>query len=98
MPRVPRVTVGVPIIKMLRANYGTSQEPGEKTEDKKMRVGFIGLGKMGSAMARNLIKAGHALVVYNRTRSRAEELQPLGARIAGTPGEAAREVQALITM
>ena len=45
-----------------------------------MRVGFIGLGNMGSAMARNLIKSGHELVLYNRTRSRAEELQPLGGR------------------
>src|SRR5256884_4617699 len=94
----PTVTVGVLIIKMVRANYGTSQEPAEKREDKKMRVGFIGLGKMGSAMARNLIKAGHELVLYNRTRSRAEELQPLGARVAGTPGEAASGVEGLITM
>jgi len=49
-------------------------------------------------MARNLIKAGHELVLYNRTRSRAEELQPLGARVTGTPGEAASGVEALITM
>lgn len=53
-----------------------------------MKVGFIGLGSMGSGMARNLIKAGHALVAYNRTRSRAEELQPLGTKVAPTPGEA----------
>jgi 3-hydroxyisobutyrate dehydrogenase-like beta-hydroxyacid dehydrogenase len=82
---------------MVRTNYGTGREPAEKLEDKKMKVGFIGLGKMGSAMARNLIKAGHALVLYNRTRSRAEELQPLGATVAGTPGGAAG-VEALITM
>src|SRR6266568_3253117 len=63
-----------------------------------MKVGFIGLGKMGSAMASNLIKAGHKLVLYNRTRSRAEELRPLGAEVAGTPGEAASGVEALITM
>ena len=37
---------------------------------------------MGSVMARNLIKAGHALTVYNQARSRAEELQPLDATIA----------------
>src|SRR5256714_6810879 len=67
-------------------------------EDKQMKVGFIGLGNMGSAMARNLIKAGHALVIYNRTRSRAEELQPLGARVAETSAEAAHGVEALITM
>ncbi len=50
-----------------------------------MKVGFIGLGNMGSAMARSLIKAGHDLTVYNRTRSRAEALVSLGARIAETP-------------
>jgi 3-hydroxyisobutyrate dehydrogenase-like beta-hydroxyacid dehydrogenase len=63
-----------------------------------MKVGFIGLGNMGSAMARNLIKAGHALMVYNRTRSRADELQSLGARIAETPGEAVADAEALINM
>jgi 3-hydroxyisobutyrate dehydrogenase-like beta-hydroxyacid dehydrogenase len=63
-----------------------------------MKVGFVGLGNMGSAMARNLIKAGHALVVYNKTRSRADELRPLGATVAGTPAEAASGAEALITM
>ena len=43
-----------------------------------MKVGFIGLGNMGSAIARNLIKAGHSLTVYNRTRSRAEGFESLG--------------------
>ena len=42
--------------------------------NKFMNIAFIGLGNMGSGMARNLIKAGHTLTVYNRTRSRAEEL------------------------
>ncbi len=37
---------------------------------------------MGLAMPRNLIKAGHALTVYNQTRSRAEDLEPLGVKIA----------------
>jgi 3-hydroxyisobutyrate dehydrogenase-like beta-hydroxyacid dehydrogenase len=63
-----------------------------------MKVGFVGLGKMGSAMARNLIKAGHALTVYNKTRSRAEELRLLGATIAATSAEAAVGAEALITM
>lgn len=63
-----------------------------------MKVGFIGLGNMGSAMARNLIKAGHLLTVYNRTRSRAEELGSLGATIADSPNEAASGAEALITM
>lgn len=63
-----------------------------------MKVGFIGLGNMGSGMARNLIKAGHALVVYNRTRNRAEALQAAGAKVAETPAEAASQADALITM
>jgi 3-hydroxyisobutyrate dehydrogenase-like beta-hydroxyacid dehydrogenase len=63
-----------------------------------MKVGFIGLGNMGSAIARNLIKMGHTLSVYNRTRSRAEPFASLGARIAETPSEAATDVEALITM
>jgi 3-hydroxyisobutyrate dehydrogenase-like beta-hydroxyacid dehydrogenase len=63
-----------------------------------MKIGFVGLGSMGSGMARNLIKAGHTLVVYNRTRSRAEELRPMGAAVAGAPGEAASGVEVLITM
>ena len=63
-----------------------------------MKIGFIGLGSMGSPMARNLIKAGHALTVYNRTRTRAEEFQSLGGEIADTPGKAASDAEALITM
>src|SRR5258707_5122273 len=63
-----------------------------------MKVGFIGLGNMGSAMARNLIKMGHTLTVYNRTRSRAEPFASLGARIAETPSEAADDADVLITM
>jgi 3-hydroxyisobutyrate dehydrogenase-like beta-hydroxyacid dehydrogenase len=63
-----------------------------------MKVGFIGLGNMGSGMARDLIKAGHALTVYNRTQSRAEALRSLGATVAQTPAEAASDAEALITM
>lgn len=61
-----------------------------------MKVGFIGLGNMGSAIARNLIKAGHDLTVYNRTRSRAEAFASLGARIAETPAEATADAEALV--
>jgi 3-hydroxyisobutyrate dehydrogenase-like beta-hydroxyacid dehydrogenase len=63
-----------------------------------MKVGFIGLGNMGSAIARNLIKDGHTLTVYNRTRSRAEPFASLGARIAETPSEAAADAEVLVTM
>jgi 3-hydroxyisobutyrate dehydrogenase-like beta-hydroxyacid dehydrogenase len=67
-------------------------------EGDSMKVGFIGLGNMGSGMARNLIQAGHGLVVYNRTRSRAEKLQLLGAKVADAPGATAVGAEALITM
>ena len=63
-----------------------------------MRVGFIGLGGMGSGIAKNLIKAGHELAVYNRTRSRADEFVTLGARVAATPAEAASGADVVITM
>ncbi len=63
-----------------------------------MKIGFTGLGMMGSGMARNLIKAGHTLVVFNRTRSRTQELAQLGATVATNPGEAAADAEVLITM
>jgi 3-hydroxyisobutyrate dehydrogenase-like beta-hydroxyacid dehydrogenase len=51
------------------------------------RVGFIGLGGMGSRMASRLLNAGYQVTVYNRTRRRAEDLTRLGASIAGSPRE-----------
>lgn len=63
-----------------------------------MKIGFAGLGNMGSAMARNLSKAGHNLVVYDRTHSRAQALGGVAERIAGSPAEAAIGVEAVITM
>ena len=55
-----------------------------------MRVAFVGAGRMGSAMAGRVAAANHDLVVFNRTRSRAEELaRRTGAQVAGTPREAA---------
>ena len=55
-----------------------------------MDVGFIGLGNMGLAMARNLIKAGHRVTAYNRSRDKAEELAKDGAIVADSPATAAR--------
>jgi 3-hydroxyisobutyrate dehydrogenase-like beta-hydroxyacid dehydrogenase len=63
-----------------------------------MDVAFIGLGNMGSPMAQNLMAAGHKLTVYNRTRTRSEPLQALGAKVAATPREAAGAAPVLITM
>lgn len=54
-----------------------------------MRVGYIGLGIMGSAMAANLLRAGHELLVYNRSAQRVRPLLDLGAAAAGSPAEVA---------
>ncbi len=54
-----------------------------------MEMGFIGLGAMGEPIARNLIKAGYSLQVYNRSRSRAEALMAVRAAVAETPAAAA---------
>jgi 3-hydroxyisobutyrate dehydrogenase-like beta-hydroxyacid dehydrogenase len=62
-----------------------------------MNIGFIGLGRMGSGMAGNLIKAGHEVTVYNRTAARGRALVAQGAKVAATVAEASRG-EALITM
>jgi len=61
-------------------------------------VGFLGLGVMGSGMAGNLLAAGYALRVWNRTAAKAEPLVAQGARRAATPAEAAAAADAVITM
>jgi len=53
-----------------------------------VRIGFIGLGNMGLPIARNLLRAGHQLIVYNRTRSKAETLAAAGAQVASSLREA----------
>jgi 3-hydroxyisobutyrate dehydrogenase len=59
------------------------------SELKKHKLGWIGIGRMGYAMAERLAKAGCDLTVYNRTREKAEPLAKHGARIAGRPAELA---------
>ena len=62
-------------------------------------VAFIGLGRMGAPMATNLARAGHDVVLHNRTRATAEELaSEIGATVAGTPREAAARAPVVITM
>jgi len=63
-----------------------------------MRVGVIGLGIMGVPIARNLLRAGHALTVHTRTRARAAELLAGGATWAESPAAVAAAVDALVTM
>jgi 2-hydroxy-3-oxopropionate reductase len=62
------------------------------------KVGFVGTGIMGAAMARNLLGAGHELVAYNRTKAKAEALAEHGAEVAGSLGEVAEACGVVITM
>src|SRR5260370_35211179 len=63
-----------------------------------MKIGFIGLGIMGSRMATNLQKQGHSLVVVNRTRAKAEPLLGPCGRFADSPAKLAGQVDVLFTM
>jgi 3-hydroxyisobutyrate dehydrogenase-like beta-hydroxyacid dehydrogenase len=62
-----------------------------------MEVGLIGIGNMGAGIAKTLLRAGHRLTVYNRTRSRAEALRSHGAVVAGSIAEACQR-DAVLTM
>jgi 3-hydroxyisobutyrate dehydrogenase-like beta-hydroxyacid dehydrogenase len=61
-------------------------------------VGFIGLGRMGSGMATNILKAGHSLVVYDIDEARTREFAALGAKVATGPADAARQARVVVTM
>ena len=63
-----------------------------------MKLGFIGLGIMGSRMAANLQKHGEALVVFNRTGAKAKPLLDKGASFAESPAKLAEQVDVLFTM
>jgi 3-hydroxyisobutyrate dehydrogenase-like beta-hydroxyacid dehydrogenase len=63
-----------------------------------MRIGFLGLGKMGTPMALRLLAAGHELSVWNRTEGRTEPLLREGAIAAATPAEAELGADVVITM
>ena len=63
-----------------------------------MKIGFIGLGIMGSRMAANLQKHGYDLVVFNRTRAKAQPLIDDGATFAESPAKVAEQVDVLFTM
>jgi len=60
-------------------------------------VGFIGLGKMGKPIAKNILKAGYELTVFNRTADRLKSLDDNGYKIAGSPKEAALGADVVIT-
>lgn len=60
------------------------------------RIAFIGLGSMGLGMASRLAESGYELAVYNRTRAKSEEVGKLGARVADSPADAARDADAVL--
>lgn len=64
----------------------------------KPRVGFIGLGIMGQPMAGHILQAGYPFTVYNRTRSRTEDLASRGARVADSPAQVAETSEIIITI
>jgi 3-hydroxyisobutyrate dehydrogenase-like beta-hydroxyacid dehydrogenase len=57
------------------------------------RISYLGLGAMGSGMASNLLKAGYELTVWNRSAEKCEPFARKGARVAGTPADAVRDVE-----
>ena len=63
-----------------------------------MKIGFIGLGSMGSAIARNLLESGHDLCVFNRSPARAAPLRGAGATVATSPAQAAHSADVVFTM
>ena len=63
-----------------------------------MKIGFIGLGIMGRPMAKNLIKAGHELVVVDFNKEAVKDVESNGASSAGSPAEVLKQVDLVITM
>lgn len=63
-----------------------------------MKIAFIGLGRMGMGMARNLIRAGHMVSACNRSQAKTEALAEHGAHAASCPAEAARDADVVMTM
>src|SRR5437773_5227372 len=61
------------------------------------RIGFIGLGGMGSRMASRLLSAGYGVTVYNRTRHRAEALKRMGASTAESPRGLAESAEIVLS-
>lgn len=62
------------------------------------KIGFVGIGVMGCAMAENLMKKGYEVTVYTRTKQKAEGLLEKGAKWCDTAAECARDQEAVITM
>lgn len=64
----------------------------------KAKVGFVGTGVMGKSIVKHLLSAGHELLIYTRTKEKAQDLLDLGATWAETPGDIAAQVDVVFTM
>jgi 3-hydroxyisobutyrate dehydrogenase-like beta-hydroxyacid dehydrogenase len=64
----------------------------------KQKIGWIGLGKMGVPMSTNLVKKGYSVTVYNRTKDKSKAVADQGAKVAGSPKEAAAGADVVISM
>src|SRR6476620_8259434 len=84
-------------IERKKERKGAGVSPGLMKETK-MKIGFIGLGIMGSRMAANLQKHGNSLVVFNRTRAKAERLRGPCGTFSDSPAKLAEQVDVLFTM
>src|SRR5205823_1178765 len=98
----------------LKSNEGTRQRVGpvrtqhadgpvrfavlERGGEAMARVAVLGTGIMGGPMARNLLRAGHGVTVWNRTEQKAQPLEEEGARVASTPVDAVHDAQIVLTM
>ncbi|MBU2665969.1 NAD(P)-dependent oxidoreductase [Actinoplanes bogorensis] len=76
------------------------QRPGRRGRMGRMTltVGVLGTGIMGAAMARNLLKAGHTVRVWNRSQDKAAPLAADGAEVAATPADAVKDADVVLTM
>src|SRR5262245_17311009 len=75
-----------------------SATPRHRIDGRAMRVGFIGIGRMGSAIAGRVLAAGYELTVWNRTPEKAAELGRDGAQVASSVAEACAGAEAVMTM
>lgn len=64
----------------------------------KFKIGFIGTGVMGKSLVKHLLNAGHEVIIYTRTKEKADELLTVGASWVSTPSEAARHAEIVFTM
>ncbi|KAK9078361.1 hypothetical protein SSX86_002418 [Deinandra increscens subsp. villosa] len=99
-PSLPHHFKPTPIVKFPQSSFSfkvfsSQSSPADETPT---RVGFLGLGIMGSPMAQNLIKAGCDVTVWNRTKSKCDPLIDLGAKYKPSPGEVAASCDVTFAM